>query len=95
MTPEEIQKEIVNVSDLTEEEFLSDLGPLMELFEYSDLKGSARNIAVRYRWVAIYIFRTNEDHTQLVFDVLLDLLKSRNNAIYAALIREQCECAKK
>jgi hypothetical protein len=93
MNPEDLEKEIENIPKLTAEELESDLGLILQCFMYSDLKGGARNIAVRYNWVATYVFRTNTDKpTRYVFNALLNLLKSRNDAIYAYLEREQCFC---
>jgi hypothetical protein len=96
MDPDEFEKEIENNSIFSAEDLESNLGKILECFQYSDLKGVSRNIAVRFNWVANYVFRTNTfdgEPNQYVYDALFSLLKSRNSAIYAFLEREHCQCA--
>lgn len=87
---EEIKAEIDSFVDLAADEYTGTIGKLMRSFEYSTLDNSLWYIAIRYKLIAVYLYRTLDKSDEL-FDLLLDLLKSKDAALYEKLKSYKCE----
>lgn len=87
---EELKAEIDSFVDLADDEYVGTIGRLMRSFEYTTLDSSVWYIGIRYKLLAVYLYRTL-DKTKELFDLLLDLLKSRDKAIYEKLKSYVCE----